>query len=77
MQEGKVKGLMRAMGIHAAPVENVKKIFVLLDDGSYLEFTDPKIMRMTLRKQISYQIRGEAMKVDMPSSFKLMFGEAV
>ena len=72
--EGKVKQAMRAIGIHATPIENISKVVILLKDGCYLEFQYPQVIKMTMCGKTSYQIRGEPRQVDTPNAFKFMFG---
>ena len=78
INEGKAGKLMRFLGINLKPIMDVNKVLIIMNDGSYYQFDDPKVSKMSnsLRgyEAAIWQIKGEPRMVDCPSAFKCLFG---
>jgi NACalpha-BTF3-like transcription factor len=80
INEGKVGKLMRLLGINLRPIIDVNKILIIMNDGSYYQFDNPEVSKMSNNlgayQAAIWQIKGEPRLVDCPSAFKCFFGDS-
>jgi NACalpha-BTF3-like transcription factor len=78
INEGKAGKLMRMLGITLRPIPDVNKVLIIMNDGSYYQFDDPTVSKMSNSLAgygaAIWQIKGEPREVDCPSAFKCFFG---
>jgi NACalpha-BTF3-like transcription factor len=67
---------MLFLGITKEEIPNVSRVVVSLTDGSWIEFTEAQVMKLTMRGRPMFQIRGEPKRViDFPALFGTLFPE--
>ena len=68
--------LMEKIGFKADKLKDISRVIIQMNDGSWVEFDSPQIVKVSLKERMMITIKGAPKRVvDLAGAFDLMYPE--